>query len=611
MGKDLAFDIVMQTSAPQVPDRFGPQTFSAPAELPPGGDWIGSLSGYGTSDYFRLPGKANRTLAIEVTSLNEKGVISQSKAMPAIGLWTMRDTQTPAEEYSPFAFNTGVFGFTRLDQISLLENTAFRIGIADFRGDGRPDFRYHARVLYGDTVIPARASVAGGTVLTIQGLGFNPATTVHLAGAATPALATSASSILAGAPAQPDGVEDIALIDPVTGSSSIMTGVLTFGAGPDDQLLPLSLANPPVAVGADAPNPIRVRVVAPDGVTPVSGASVAFQSNPPASLSACGGASGCTILTDQSGSASTRAALRTRSPVTLSAQLAPKSYSPPKQVLATLAPNAAAALDIALGTETVWVAQGASVDLSINAIAVSAGTPQPGIAINFLVTKGGPALSSSSGVTDSGGRLSVNLHVPVATEEVHVVACAGPANLPCSHTFRMIPIAASALQLQAVSGNRQFAFGGQPLQPVVVRVTDASTPPNPVAAVNVIFQALLTPPQPDPASVSIGDTNITHNPAPVILGSYQLTSVSDGDGLAQFQLPPSNFPDVEILGTAFAGVATLQLQLRVLPNMPEQAVPARVKSLTELVPPLSPQKKPKPQRTRSFTREIQNRKDFP
>jgi hypothetical protein len=103
-------DIVMQSSAPQVPDRFGAQTFAAPAQIPPGGDWVGSISGYGTTDYFRLPGKANRSLAIEVTSLNEKGAVSQSNAMPAIGIWAMRDTQIPAREFSPFAFNTGVFG---------------------------------------------------------------------------------------------------------------------------------------------------------------------------------------------------------------------------------------------------------------------------------------------------------------------------------------------------------------------------------------------------------------------------------------------------------------------------------------------------------------------
>jgi hypothetical protein len=608
-GKDLVLDIVMQTSAPQLPDRFGPQTFASPAQIPPGGDWVGSISGYGTTDYFRLPGKANRTLAIEVTSLNEKGSVSQSKAMPAIGVWAMRDMQIPAQEFSPFAFNTGEFGFTRLDQISLQEDTDFRIGIADFRGDGRPDFRYHARVLYADHVIPARASVAGGTVLSVQGLGFRPTTAVQVGGASSPTLGISANSLLTNAPAQLDGVEDIALIDPDTGSSSVMTGALTFGAAPDDQILLVSGGgNPPLAVGANTPNPFGVRVVAVDGVTPVSGASVFFQSTPPASLSACGGAASCTVFSDQNGQASTRAALKTRNVVTLSAQLAPKSYSPAKQVSGTLAPNAAGPLDIALITETVRVPQGSPVDWTLTAIALASGTPQPNRTINFLITGGSPTLSSGSGVTDSTGRASVNIHLSAATREVDVVACLSPANLPCSRTFHIFPVAASNLRLQPVSGNLQVAFGGQPLQPVVVRVTDASTPPNPVSAANVAFQAMVTQPQNSPAPVSIGDTNITHNPAPVVLGSYQLISISDGDGLATFQLPPSNFPDVEIIGTALAGIATLQLHLKVLPNMPVQVTPARAKSFAETAAILTQQKKRQPQRRLRSTKKIQ--KDF-
>jgi hypothetical protein len=165
------------------------------------------------------------------------------------------------------------------------------------------------------------------------------------------------------------------------------------------------------------------------------------------------------------------------------------------------------------------------------------------------------------------------------------VACLAAANLPCSRTFHIFPVAASGLRLQPVSGNLQFAFGNQPLQPVVVRVTDASTPPNPVSYANVVFQVLLTQAQNSPAPVSIGDTNIALNPAPVVLGSYQLTSISDGDVLATFQLPPSNFPDVEIKGAVFAGIATLQLQERVLPNMPVQVSPARAQAVVRSASP--------------------------
>ena len=38
----------------------------------------------------------------------------------------------------------------------------YRVGVADFRGDGRPDYFYHASLLYSDTVTPPRLSLAGG-----------------------------------------------------------------------------------------------------------------------------------------------------------------------------------------------------------------------------------------------------------------------------------------------------------------------------------------------------------------------------------------------------------------------------------------------------------------
>jgi hypothetical protein len=53
----------------------------------------------------------------------------------------------------------------------ILSSTNFLIGIADLRGDGRPDYHYHAHVLYGDSVSPARLSVNGGAT-TLRGTGF-------------------------------------------------------------------------------------------------------------------------------------------------------------------------------------------------------------------------------------------------------------------------------------------------------------------------------------------------------------------------------------------------------------------------------------------------------
>lgn len=87
----------------------------------------------------------------------------------------------------------------------LLSSTQFRIGIADLRGDGRPDSRYHARVLYGDSVTPNRVSVHGGAPILVEGLGFKPGMTLMLGSTATTLLSISANQLVATVPRIADG----------------------------------------------------------------------------------------------------------------------------------------------------------------------------------------------------------------------------------------------------------------------------------------------------------------------------------------------------------------------------------------------------------------------
>ena len=169
LGGDTQQDIVMQGSAAQKPDWFGPTTYGSPAPLPVAGDWVASLGPYGSLDYFWFCGQANRTLSVLVTALDESSAPSENKAQPVVGMWALSDPGTfPAPANTPSAFNSSIFGMTILNA-QLLQSISYRVGIADIRGDGRPDYRYHARVLYGDHISPARASVAGGTALAIAG----------------------------------------------------------------------------------------------------------------------------------------------------------------------------------------------------------------------------------------------------------------------------------------------------------------------------------------------------------------------------------------------------------------------------------------------------------
>jgi len=126
----------------------------------------------GNADYFWFVAQSDRTLSVEVTALDEAKSASLAKAQPVIGMWALADPGTfPAPANTGLAFNSANPGMTRLDA-TLQSSTAFRLGIFDYRSDGRPDYRYHARLFYADSALPARARVDGGTAITVQGIGF-------------------------------------------------------------------------------------------------------------------------------------------------------------------------------------------------------------------------------------------------------------------------------------------------------------------------------------------------------------------------------------------------------------------------------------------------------
>jgi hypothetical protein len=283
LGTDVEQDMLMAGSAQPLPPWSASQTWTAPAAVSPSADWMESLNGYGDLGYFSLAAQAN-PLSIAVTALDENGNPTLNKAQPVIGMWSASDPQgTLPPAFTPSAFNTGVIGLSRLDA-QIFSPTQFLIGVSDVRGDGRPDYHYHAHVLYGDSVTPTRISAAGGAI-AVQGMGFAPGLNVSVGSITATPLAINAGQMTLVAPAQLDGVQNITITDPSTGSSSIMTGVLTQGAAATDNILLLIKVNPPTPVGTQALNPVRVMVVAADGVTPVAGATIAWSSTNNAALS--------------------------------------------------------------------------------------------------------------------------------------------------------------------------------------------------------------------------------------------------------------------------------------------------------------------------------------
>ncbi len=563
LGGDVPQDIVMPGSAAQKPDWFGPTTYNSPAPLPAAGDWAASLDPYGGLDYFWFSAQANRTLSVIATALDQFGAPSESKAQPVIGMWALADPGTfPAPANTPSAFNSALFGTTVLNA-QLLQPTSFRVGIADIRGDGRPDYRYHARLLYGDHITPTRASVAGGTALAIAGYGFQANTRVTIGNGNAQPLAASANQILVTASAQADGVQDMTLTDPPTLASSIMSGVVTFGAGPNDILRLTAGANPPTPVGGQAANPMRVQVVASDGITPVPGASVFFTASPAVAFSACSGGGSCTVLSDQSGQASTLVSVLSAGAITITAQLAPASYGSPQQVQTTLL-GTESALDMSLLTPYTWIAQGATLNLTLTARVLSNGIPVKGRTVNYYLIKGSAKLNPPSSKTNSSGYASSVLQLSSVSADVQVSVCVEPGDVPCQ-TFYGTAVPASSLRLQAVAGDLQLITVGSAFQPITVQVTDTSTPPDPVLGASVVFQSLLGRTNNDTPIVSGGDTTITRNPMPIILGTSQAALVSNANGLATMQPSTEGFQGaIAILGTVTAGPASLPFQLQSL-----------------------------------------------
>lgn len=209
------------------------------------------------------------------------------------------------------------------------------IGIADMRGDGRPDYRYHAHVLYADSVWPARVGVSGGTV-TLLGTGFSKGLGVAVGTSPATPVAATGTFLTVAVPSHADGVQSISVIDPVSGGSTTMTGALTYGAAATDSIVLLNGANPPTPVGVQAANAVSVRVLAGDGVTPVGGATVGWSGTNGVQLSACSGASACSVITDQNGNAATWLTPAAAGTAIVTATLAPGVYSPAKSVSGTL-----------------------------------------------------------------------------------------------------------------------------------------------------------------------------------------------------------------------------------------------------------------------------------
>ncbi len=554
-GSNAERDILMSRSEIAQAHPGSGSSYVSPAALPQGGAWGSWISGYGSEDFFEFSAQTNRTASVTVVALDETGAPTENKLSPVIGMWQLSDeTGNPAPASTPSAFNSTTWGMTRLDA-QFFTSAMYRVSVADFRGDGRPDYFYRASLLYSDSVTPARASLAGGVAI-LNGTGFRPGLQASVADSESTILSATASQLAVSVPAAAqDGVATIQVTDPVSGAFSQMIGALTYGAVSTDLLVMLQGLEPAAPIGAQAATAMRVRAVAADGVTPVSGATIAWSATNRLQFSVCGGASSCSVLSDESGESSSFVTPVVVGASTVTIALAPNSYSSPQTQLATVV-GISSALDLVALMPTRWIAQGATLAVPLSVEALDLGVPLANVLVNFTITQGTATLSAPTAFTSSAGYARVNVQLTNQTSEVHVSACVAPNNVPCQ-TFKLLSTPSTLWTLETVSGSLQIVPIGQSFQPLVVRVTDGSVIANPVMGLNVVFETTLSRGGSGQGGLPGGGENVSRhavsldgslhrgsfrggalrddigaNGLPVILGTSQTQVMSDQYGLA-------------------------------------------------------------------------------
>lgn len=560
-GSNAERDILMLQDAIAQTHPGSGSTYANPAAFPVGGEWGSWISGYGSADFFQFTARANRTASIAVTALDETGQPTESKLLPVIGIWQLSDVSgNPAPASTPSAFNTATWGMSRLDAQFSATDT-FRVGVGDFRGDGRPDYFYRASLLYSDTVTPARLSLAGG-VAALNGTGFNPGLLVSVAGNQSETLSASASRMEVAVPAgSRDGTASIQVTDPVSGGFSQMIGALTYGASATDSLLLLQGAEPATAVGSPAANAIRVRAVAADGITPVNGATIAWSATTGLQFSVCGGATSCSVLSDAAGESSSWVTPTATGASTITIALAPGSYSPPQMRQVTVV-GTSSTLDLVAMTPTRWVGQGATIAVPLTVEALDLGVPKANVAVNFTVTKGATSLSAGSGITNGSGFATITAQLTNQSADVQVSVCVARTNAPCQ-TFTLFSTPSSLWRLETVSGSSQVVPVGHVFQPLMMRVTDGSLAANPVMGVTVTFETTLARVSPDPIGPPGGDA-LVGSGLPVLLGSSQAVVVSNQDGLAAIVPSVANVGPCDVFIMVSAGPSSAQFRMESL-----------------------------------------------
>jgi hypothetical protein len=513
---------------------------SEPRKLPPGGLWCGRLGQVGQTDWFAFPVRAGHTFTVVAEALNESGVPSNTKALPVIGVWDASNpVAAPSEGWAP-ALNGYAKGETWL-RVGASSDGIVRLGIADQRGDGRPDFTYQGWVLYADSVEPQRLPSSGGPVV-IHGMGFRPTDSVLIGGQRSVVTSISPTEITAIAPPAAAGVTgsvDVEVDDlPMYYAAGIISGGISYDSGGGDSLTLNNAPSNTVPIGV--PVPFTVTALAPN-LSPAGGVTVTFTVASGNATLGCG-SNVCSITATGDGVASTNVTATGPGSSVVVASLN-NGASLQAHFSGGIPPSLAAL------TPMISVAAGATIDWPTEALALSNGVAAPNQTVTWQASGDIRVSNPAIATTNANGIATKTLSVGPLPEGQKVSSTACINGTTQCVEFVALGGRSGYGYLEAVSGTTQTVALSDTARQITLRLRDMDG--NPMAGGTVTFyQALYAWAPPCPPRGRCAETQL--------LASQVTTAASALDGSVTFI--PTSIPGVptKLIGLAVTGQSSTQ-----------------------------------------------------
>jgi hypothetical protein len=511
-GQSIEQDFTIPDSADDLQAGSGGSPADA-AIIPLTGEWQSRIAGVGRAAWFAIPVKSGHHFTIETQALDQTSAPTENKLRSVLGIWSGVDPTNDQPVNATIApFNGARVGVSGLG-VDTVADGELLLGIADQRGDGRPDYTFHGRLLYADTVSPSRVPLAGGPI-TINGSGFRPGMTVSFGNnirASITGITPTAIDAIVPASAVYTGSLDLILVDPATNGIAAIAGAISYG---DASMDTLSVATPlPPVVFEQTTNPFTVRVFAPDQVTPIGGVPVSFSALAGSvDITACN-TPVCSVLTTGDGYATAQVTALAPGPIRVLSSLSngaslyaeTNALSPPVIAALTapifLAPYAAWQWSPQV---EVWNGQAPAANIAVAWSGLGLAAPVP-----------------AESVTNSNGMaaLAITLGPWPAGMAATLSACLASSTSCVS--FPVYTVHPEAEILTPVRGSFQQLRAGQPIAPVVLRLNAPGGQPvaGGVVTLTGSVRAWTPPCQP---SKNCGQGRV--------LGTISLTGTSSVDG---------------------------------------------------------------------------------